>query len=124
MRILKDKKGLALENAILFMMIIFSLCFLLASFALIGHYQAKIENIKITQRVELDQIGEEFIDFPEAPQFSSVIGKYQYTIYDNADGDGKVLRVYHINSELKKENVLLYVEVNTAGKVLAWRYSE
>lgn len=115
MRILKDKKGLALENAILFMMIIFSLCFLLASFALIGHYQAKIENIKIIQRVELDQIGEDYLENRQFPLEG---------IYDNYEWDNgtNTLRVWRKNDPEKK--TVLYVEVDNDGKVLAWRYSE
>ena len=45
-QILKSKRGMALENAILFMLIIFSLCALLTSLTLIGHYQVKIEKMK------------------------------------------------------------------------------
>lgn len=116
MKILKSKKGIAIENALLFMMVIFSLCFLVASFALIGHYQGEIENIKIAQRAELDQIGENFIadasSFTEQP---TTLGNY------TCKAENRVLTVWHKNDAEK--NVMLYVEVDDTGNVIVWRYS-
>ena len=115
MRILKSKKGIALENTILFMMIIFSLCFLLASFTLIGHYQGKIENIRITQRVELDQIGEDFLQDPNG--FTYTDDKYSCSV-ETVDTNYQVLTVK------SGENVVLYVKTDNAGNVKIWRYSQ
>ena len=112
MKILKSKKGIALENTLLFMMIIFSLCFLISSFTLMGHYQGEIEKTMITNRVELDQIGENFVVNRE-------------TLVDNYDdydfvATSNTLTVWHKNNS---GNILLYVEVNGDGDILIWRYS-
>ncbi|MBQ3012941.1 MAG: hypothetical protein IJD74_05320 [Clostridia bacterium] len=121
MKILKSKKGIALENALLFMMVIFSLCFLVSSFALIGHYQGEIENIKIAQRAELDQIGENFIADARSADASSfteqptTLGNY------TCKAENRVLTVWHKNDAEK--NVMLYVEVDDTGNVMVWRYS-
>ncbi len=117
MKILKSKKGIALENTLLFMMIIFSLCFLIASFALIGHYQGKIENIKITQRIELDQIGEEYLASVKDPSVA----------FDNESYGGYTCDVNAENRTLTVKNgetVVLYVKANSYGDPIIWRYSQ
>ncbi len=117
MKILKDKKGIALENTLLFMMIIFSLCFLIASFALIGHYQGKIENIRITQRVNLDQIGEDYLE--------SV--KNSSTDFDSEGYDGYTCEVNEGDRTLTVKNgetVVLYVKADSSGNPEVWRYSQ
>lgn len=117
MNILKSKKGIAIENAILFMMIIFSLCFLIASFTLIGHHQGEIEKAVLENRIELDQIGENFVadasSFTDQP---TTLGNYTYKAVNG------VLTVWHKNDAEK--NVMLYVEVDNTGDVIVWRYSQ
>lgn len=114
MKILKNKRGIALENAILFMIVIFSLCFLLASFTLIGHYQAKIENAMLTQRVDIDQIGEDYLaSVGEGKTFSKSYDNYSYKV------EGNALIVWRGTD---KTNVVLYVEVND-GSLAIWSYS-
>ena len=61
-KIFKSKKGIAIETAILALVVIFSLCFLVTSLTLVGHYQVQIESSFILKDVELDQIGEDFIN--------------------------------------------------------------
>lgn len=63
---LKNKKGIALESAIIFMVSIFTFCFLLSSLTLLGHSQAKINNIYIENNLECDQLGEQFISYVNA----------------------------------------------------------
>lgn len=63
---LKNKKGIALESAIIFMVSIFTFCFLLSSLTLLGHSQAKINNIYIENNLECDQLGEHFISYVNA----------------------------------------------------------
>lgn len=61
--LLKSKKGISLESAVLFMMIIFTFCFLLASLALMGHYQVKIDSLTAFHYAQKEQIGEEFVAY-------------------------------------------------------------
>ena len=60
-KILKSKRGIALENAIIFLMVIFSLTALLTSLALLANIQVKIEKTAIENRLRVDEIGEDFI---------------------------------------------------------------
>lgn len=116
MNILKSKKGVAIENALLFMMIIFGLCFLVSFVALIGHHQYSLDNTLIENRVELDQIGEAFVKNASSFGANGDVGNYQYEVV------GDVLKVYHKTATVSNENVLLYVEVD-GGKPVVWRYS-
>ena len=46
MKRLKSKRGIAIENALVFMVLIFSLCALLTTFVLIGYKRADIAKKK------------------------------------------------------------------------------
>ena len=106
-RILKNKKGIALENAILFMVIVFSFCALLTSLTLFGHYQTKLDKITLTNKVALEQIGEDFLADDMKPNYEN------YTLEINEN----TLTVTNTNG-----TVVLYVEKD-GGKIIQWRYS-
>ena len=118
-QILKDKKGIALENAILFEIIIFSLCFLLTSLTLIGHYQVKIENLTLLNDVEIEQIGEDYLASVKAGEaLTKDYTNYAYEV------SGNTLTVWHKNDESK--SAVLYVEAELVDEQLnvsKWRYS-
>lgn len=120
-QILKSKSGVAIENAILFILVIFSLCALLTSLTLIGHYQVKYEKNLLIQDIEIDQIGEDFLEcVKNNSKFQTTYKKYDYVVNVN----GNALSVWLKDDENK--NVLLYVEAElTDGKVIVnkWRYS-
>ncbi len=61
--LLKSKKGISLESAVLFMMIIFTFCTLVTSLVLRGHYQVKIDSLKANHYAQKEQIGEEFVAY-------------------------------------------------------------
>ena len=127
-RVWKNKKGFALETAILFMLTISSLCFLLTSVALVGHYDTRLEAVELQRDVTVEQIGEYYIasvqadtvlrDFG-APGTTGYYkgGRYRYTVGNNA------LRVWNANDG----NTVLYVEAerDPNGEVIvsAWKYS-
>jgi len=120
MKKLKCKRGIAFENAILLMLIIFMLCALLASLALVGHYQVKIENITLLQAVEIEQIGEDYLaSIEEGQDFEKDYENYAYSVSGNA------LTVWQKNDDSK--NAVLYVEAELTDerqvKVIQWRYS-
>ena len=118
-QILKDKKGIALENAILFEIIIFSLCFLLTSLTLIGHYQVKIENLTLLNDVEIEQIGDDYLASVKAGEkLTKDYTNYAYEV------SGNTLTVWHKNDESK--SAVLYVEAELVDEQLnvsKWRYS-
>lgn len=119
MNILKSKKGVAIENALLFMMIIFGLCFLVSFVALIGHHQYRLDKTLIMNRVELDQIGEAFVESIREPrEFTYTSAKYDWSV--GTEGSDKVLTV----TSKSGESVLLYVKVDGAGNPTVWRYSK
>ena len=127
--ILKSKRGIALENAILFLIITFSLCALVLTFTIIGRYQSQIERALLEQKVALEQIGEDFLAdnlsvFENNPEYK--YGDYRYRVEE--EGDLETLSVYH---SANADKVLLYVEIrvtvensNRQVNVLKWRYSE
>ena len=63
MKILKNKRGIVFENAIIFMLVIFSLCFILTTITVINHYQAQNEINTLKRKVYLDQVGEYFLEY-------------------------------------------------------------
>ena len=68
--LLKSEKGIAMESAVLFMMIIFTFCSLLASLALAGHYQVENDNLKASHYAQTQQIGEEFVAYLQVAETS------------------------------------------------------
>ena len=119
-QMLKSKRGMALENAILFMLIIFSLCALLTGLTLLGHYQVKIEKMTLLNDVEIEQIGEDYLASVKAKTtFTDTYENYAYEVSGNA------LTVWRKTDENKK--AVLYVEAELTAddelNVNVWRYS-
>lgn len=99
---------MAMESAILFMLIIFSLCTLLCAVTLTGHYQTKLDKTLTENKVKLDQIGENFL----AGKTVSSTGKYTVTT-----GSDNTLTVK------QGDTVVLYIKKGSDGKPVCWRYS-
>lgn len=115
-QILKNKRGIAIENAILFMMIIFSLCALLTSLTLIGHLQVKIEKTTLLNTIEVEQIGEDYLASLQGGTEFSIEEDYAYKI------DGNALTVW---SNSNKETVILYVEAEYKdGAIHVYRWCD
>lgn len=120
-QILNSKKGMALENAILFMVIIFSLCALLSSLTLIGHYQVKIEKMTLLNKVDVEQIGENYLAYLQNEDTEKVFSieneKYAHEISGNA------LRVWLKNDN--KKTVILYVEAEfNDGHIYVYKWCD
>lgn len=120
-KIFKSKRGVAIENAILFMIVIFFLCALITSLTLLGFHEVKLEKALLLRDVEIDQIGEDFLASVEAEQaFNKTYDKYAYDIIN-----GNILKVWRKNDPNK---TVLYVEaeltVDNKLNVKAWRYSD
>lgn len=119
-QILKSKRGIAIENAVLFMVIIFLFCALLTGLTLTGHYQIKIDNLILLRDVEIEQIGEDYLASVKAEtEFTQEYENYAYEVNGNA------LTVWHKTDETK--TAVLYVEAELTDdkqiSVIAWRYS-
>ena len=132
--ILKSKRGIAIENAILFLLVVFSLCSLLTMIALIANYQFKIDKIVLEQDVYLDQIGEQFI--ASVPSGSPSVSDPKYvTNIDQREENGSTVFILTVfaadpddipavdESNVQLYPILLYVKADTNGNILSWRYS-
>ena len=62
-KLLKNKKGFVIETAILFMLAIFSMCFLLSTLTISGHNRAKLEKIKFENELNVDRIVEDYLSY-------------------------------------------------------------
>ena len=118
MRILKDKRGIALETAILFMIVIFALCFVVMSLALRGTSDVKLDGDLLLLRVELDQIGEDFLESVKSgEEFDKHYENYTYEV------NNSTLTV----KRLSADTVVLYVQAELVGEqvdIKCWRYSQ
>ena len=61
-KILKSKRGAALEGALLFMMVIFMLAMLLTSVAMNAHLRVRVNDKAIENEMILDYVGEQFVN--------------------------------------------------------------
>lgn len=61
MKIWRNKKGIAMETAIWFILVIGVLCLLLTNLAMLGRYETQLESLQLQRRVTVDQIGEDFV---------------------------------------------------------------
>ena len=119
-KLLKNKRGMALENAILFMLIIFSLCALLTSLTLIGHFQTNINKLTLENEIKLEQIGENFVASPESFDYDADYGNYTCI---PVGSENYAMAVYS-KSDTEFKSALLYIEVSKeSGAILHWRYS-
>ncbi len=117
-KLIKSKRGIAIENAIVFMIVIFTLCALLTSLSLLGHYQTRIEKTSLLRDVEIEQIGEDYL--ASVRSGTNLSEEYENYVYEVS---GDTLTVY---ADEDKTTTVLYVEAsleNGEVNVRVWRYS-
>ena len=94
--LIKNKKGIALESAILFMVVIFSLSTLICLMSLTGHNQTIYDNKNFLNHVSVEQVGEDFLLYvqggaqtpmPQYEKFNYEIDGNSITVYDKASGN-------------------------------------
>ena len=129
-KIFKNKRGVALENTLLFMLVIFSLCALLTNLTLIGHYQTRINKLTLENEVELEKIGEEFVAYVKSNQQTDKFTSPNENYVCNAQagvGDYEGQHFLSVGHASNPTQVVLYicVERSAGGEVsvLQWRYS-
>lgn len=108
---LKSKKGIAIEQAVVFLIVIFAFCALLTSLTMYGHYQTKLDNTVLLNRVTAEQIGEDFLAGKTQDELTEKYENYACIVSDN------------ILTVKRGENVVLYVQKDGDGNLLCWRYS-
>lgn len=117
-KILKNRRGMALESAILFLIVIFAFCMLITSMSVVGKYQLKIEKTELENRVRLDQIGEAFVAGELKESYEG------FTVKLSADK--LTLRVwYGTDSEGTADLTVVLQKINdTTVQVKQWYYTQ
>lgn len=115
-------KGMSIESAVVFMIVIFMFCSIITSLTLYSSYQAKTQNIYLERKIELDQIGENYVAHMRTndSNTSFSIDNSKYLIDTNTDN---TLKVYYATSEQKDENIILLIKLDANKEVTQWKYS-
>ena len=124
-RVIKGDKrrGFVIEQAILFMFIVFTLTFLILNGVLLISSQVKIDNKSLLQRVNVEQVGEDFLDFVTTNGSLDGFDKvYQDYEYHTVDANHYCLMVWKKSDQNKK--LLLYVELSKdlQPSIIKWSY--
>ena len=117
MKILRNKRGAALESAILFMMVVLMLGMLLTGVIMYTHLRVKANDTLLSRELTIEQIGEDFVHGTLILGDNGEIDNY-YADVANTDG----VRTLTLKN-ITKTKVLLYIVVNAEGSVTCWRYS-
>ena len=122
-RILKSKRGMAIESAIMFMLVTFMLGMLLTGLSMTMHLRTQLNDKTIENELILERIGDNFVhNFGDEEEFKTVEAFQAYTA-----GKGYTAEINNEKTTLTLKNkytrVVLYIEKD-GGKVVAWRYSE
>ena len=142
MRIWKNKKGIAMETAIWFILVIGVLCLMLTNLAMLGSYRTQIEKRDLEIRLELEQIGEDYLADLEENGASTWgeegdVGEYEYSLVQpeeagNGIGIFKVWKrtthnkrtlVLYVKAQVTTETVENTEETKISVDILSWRYS-
>ena len=116
--LLKSKRGIAIENAVIFMVVVFMLCSLLTSFTLMGFYQTKINTAELQEKLTIDQIGEDFLrkkNF-DGTEYTGTHDAYSYHV------DGNNLTVWRTIDESQTPVLTVKLSDNDDKKVDSWKY--
>lgn len=127
-RLIKSRGGFAMESALVFLITLFSLCALITTVTLVGHRRADFENSTILSKVELEQIGEDFLTWSNDPKaeetFDIVSENYECSVVneigEDGAGDRSVLTVCKSNTD----TVLLSIELVRADESSAWQLAK
>ena len=130
-----NKRGIAIESAVFFMVVLFSLSFLITSIALSVAYRIKANDTLLDSRLELDQAAECVVKSENSEQLPE-----GYSCEKESNGevtvceikkDGKHLFTVELKEkndevtvcEIKKDGKhLLTVELNEENEVIKWTY--
>ena len=115
----KNKRGAAMESAILFMFVALMLGMLLTGVAMFTHLRVKVNNTALTREIAIEQIGDNFVhgtaEFENLPDGNHPIDNYVAVLSNG----GKTLTLTNKTGT----KVLLYIEVGENNTVTRWQYS-
>ena len=109
-KILKSNRGLAIESAILFMLVLMTFSILISTVVMTAHSRVSLAEKQMKTRLELEQIGENFVNGnPDIPDDA---------VYENTSKEENVL----ILTNKSTNSTVLYIKKD-AGKAIVWRYT-
>ena len=111
-KLLKNKRGMVMESAVVFMLLTFTLSLLMTGAVMIMHLRVQISDKTIQREITLEQIGEKFVA-GELTNGQVIDGKYVININD----DKTILDLTN------GVNTVLYIKIE-GGKVAKWQYSK
>ena len=129
MKKLRNKRGAALESAILFMVVVLMLGMLLTGVIMFTHLRVKANDTILTREIAIEQIGEDFVhdkgNFKGLTEGTSInktiiiakVGTYTAT-GTYTDTNNKTLTL-----SSQRGSLLLSVTVEN-GKITSWKYTE
>ena len=112
-RLLRSKKGAAIEMAIFLMLIVFLFSTLITVFCLSAHTTYKRQQDRMTEAALIDSFGEEFVKSTDRTDFTINNEAYKAEVSDG----GKTLTITDTDSG----QVRLIVTVGDDGKVKSWQ---
>ncbi len=118
--IFKNKRGIAMESAILFMLVMFFFAFLLTTVVSYSHLRVKQNERILESMLTIEQIGEDFVSLNSTDFQANFVEKYE-DIYiatiEVTDEENKTLSLTN-----KRENTVLYIKIED-GKIIRWKYT-
>lgn len=112
-RLLRSKKGAAIEMAIFLMLIVFLFSTLITVFCLSAHTTYKRQQDRMTEAALIDSFGEAFVKSTDKKNYKT--GNDAYTA--EVSNDGNTLTIKDTDSK----RIRLIVTVDDDGKVKSWR---
>ena len=122
MKPLRNKRGAALESAILFMMVVLMLGMLLTGVIMYTHLRVKINDTLLSREIAIEQIGEDFV------HGTLILGENGEI--ENYNGFTAVIETNAENTRTltlknKANKVVLYVEVpQNSATPTVWKYTK
>ena len=113
-KLLKNKRGMAIESAILFMLIVFMFGFLLTGVAMVSHLRVKVNDTLLKREMEIEQIGENFVRM-DKDAFDQYLKDKNYTAIFTDDNKTLTLT--------RNDSVVLYIELDFEKNVKVWKYT-
>ena len=116
MKILRNKRGAALESAILFMLVVLMLGMLLTGVIMSTHLRVKLNDTLLTREITIEQIGENFV-YGKIAEGEHEIDGYK-AVVTSANGN----RILTLKNKTNTK-VLLYVVVpEDSTTPTVWKY--
>lgn len=112
-KVLKNRRGVAIESAITFMVIIFAMITIIGTVVAISALDRRSADSEFENSVVVEKIGEAFVSNPGG--FTEETEQNGYSITKSGDStSGYTLKVK------KGEKTVLVITTNAKGKVIRW----